>query len=132
MLGSTIEPKSGCHLNFVTTAVEMRVSCCAQRDPMISKGSQGITLGHVQPRFQLIPSHRCRSRTVAGALLDVHKYTTSEERANFCVEQLKFLARKRRHAAGEGPAMPEESICPKCSGSGELYVKSIIIHLLIT
>lgn len=46
-------------------------------------------------------------------------FVTAEERARFTPDQLEFLERKRRAAAGLGPIMPQGSLCPACNGRGE-------------
>jgi hypothetical protein len=46
---------------------------------------------------------------------DFTQFVEPDEQTRFSVEQLRFLARKRRHAAGLGPALPQ---CATCAGEG--------------
>lgn len=45
-------------------------------------------------------------------------FVTEDEASSLSASQLSFLVRKRKAAAGLGPIMPEESMCPCCSGHG--------------
>lgn len=45
-------------------------------------------------------------------------WVTEEEEATLSPDQLEFLTRKRRAAAGLGPIMPETSRCASCAGEG--------------
>ncbi|KAL4444971.1 hypothetical protein ABPG77_004021 [Micractinium sp. CCAP 211/92] len=45
-------------------------------------------------------------------------FVSEEERSKFSAEQLEFLERKRRAAAGLGPVMPVGCQCVACSGEG--------------
>ena len=47
-------------------------------------------------------------------------FVSEEEQQRFLPEQLEFLERKRRAAAGLGPIMPEACTCQSCFGSGSL------------
>jgi len=46
-------------------------------------------------------------------------FVTDLERAAFSAEQVVFLERKRRAAAGLGPLLPPSSYCSHCTGSGK-------------
>lgn len=47
------------------------------------------------------------------------QFVSDEERRLYIPEQLVFLERKRRAAAGLGPVMPDSSACMCCGGSGQ-------------
>lgn len=49
---------------------------------------------------------------------DTVSFTSEEERAMMSADQLAFLVRKRKAAAGLGPVMPEASACEECGGQG--------------
>mmetsp|Transcript_12285 Transcript_12285/g.30019 ORF Transcript_12285/g.30019 Transcript_12285/m.30019 type:complete len:203 (+) Transcript_12285:1-609(+) len=75
--------------------------------------------GMIQKTRKLGPIQAKLNGLEEGSItFDYNKYLTDADKKQFTVEQLRFLARKRRFKAGEGPAMPEECTCATCKGVG--------------
>jgi hypothetical protein len=47
-----------------------------------------------------------------------HPYFTRQEAEDFTLDQIAFLARKRRAMMGLGPVMPASGECQRCGGTG--------------